>query len=286
MYTFFNYKKRQLLFSSNIINLDKFHERSETVFGGTSMIITFTMFLMGILLGFIGAGGSGFIIALLTVGFGVPIHTALGTSLAAMVFTTSSGAYSHYRQGNIEVKTGITVGAFGAIMSYVGSKIAVWIPVHSLHFLTAGMLLLSAIMLMIRLFIVNRLKETTEGETTLTVGFLLRAATVGIITGVLSGTFGIGSAPFIQLGLMVVMGLSVQKSVGTTMLVILPIAMAGGIGYYFEGYLNVLLLIQVLAGTMIGSYMGAKFTNKVPLPILKSAMVLTPIMAGAILLIR
>ena len=106
------------------------------------MIITLTMFLIGILLGFIGAGGSGFIIALLTVVFGVPIHTALGTSLAAMVFTTLSGAYSHYRQGNIDVKTGITVGAFGAIMSYLGSEIAVWIPVNSLHWLTVGMLFL------------------------------------------------------------------------------------------------------------------------------------------------
>ncbi|MGG3469113.1 sulfite exporter TauE/SafE family protein [Neobacillus pocheonensis] len=249
------------------------------------MVITLTMFLMGILLGFIGAGGSGFIIALLTVVFGVPIHTALGTSLAAMVFTTMSGAYSHYRQGNIDVKTGITVGAFGAIMSFIGSKIAVWIPVHSLHWLTAGMLFLSAVMLMIRLFVVIRLKETNKKARS-TGSFLLRAASVGIVTGILSGTFGIGSAPFIQLGLMVVLGLSIQRSVGTTMLVILPIAFAGGAGYYFEGYFNVLLLVQVLAGTMIGSYIGAKFTNNVPLPILKSAMVITPIMAGAILLIR
>lgn len=250
------------------------------------LVITLTMFLMGILLGFIGAGGSGFIIALLTVVFGVSIHTALGTSLAAMVFTTLSGAYSHYRQGNIDVKTGITVGAFGAIMSFVGSKIAVWIPVHSLHWLTAGMLFLSAVMLMFRFFIVNRLKETKKRKTRSSGSFLMRAGFVGIVTGILSGTFGIGAAPFIQLGLMVVLGLSVQESVGTTMLVILPIAFAGGSGYYFEGYFNVLLLVQVLAGTMIGSYIGAKFTNNVPLPILKSAMVLTPIMAGAILLIR
>ena len=254
--------------------------------GATSLIITFTMLLMGLLLGFIGAGVSGFINALLTVVFGVPNQTALGKSLAAMVFTTMSGAYSHYRQGNIDVKTGITVGAFGAIMAFVGSKIAVWIPVHSLHFLTAGMLFLSAIMLMVRLFIVNKLKDTNKRKTRSTGSFLMRAASVGIVTGILSGTFGIGSAPFIQLGLMVVMGLSVQVSVGTTMLVILPIAFAGGSGYYFEGYFNVLLLVQVLAGTMIGSYIGAKFTNNVPLPILKSAMVLTPIMAGAILLIR
>jgi uncharacterized protein len=82
------------------------------------------------------------------------------------------------------------------------------------------------------------------------------------------------------------LGLSVQKSVGTTMLVILPIAMAGGTGYYFEGFFDVQLLVQVLTGTMIGSYIGAKFTNSVPLLILKSAMVLTPIMAGTILLFR
>ncbi|MDF2786979.1 MAG: rane protein [Neobacillus sp.] len=258
----------------------------EVCLGGASLIITLTMFLIGILLGFIGAGGSGFIIALLTVVFGVSIHTALGTSLAAMVFTTMSGAYSHYRQGNIDLKAGIAVGVFGAILSYLGSKIAVWIPVHSLHFLTAGMLFLSAIMLMTRLFIVNKLKETNKGETKSTGSFLFRAAAVGIVAGILSGTFGIGSAPFIQLGLMMALGLSVQKSVGTTMLVILPIAMAGGTGYYFEGYFDVLLLVQVLTGTMIGSYIGAKFTNSVPLLILKSAMVLTPIMAGAILLIR
>ncbi|MCP8969929.1 sulfite exporter TauE/SafE family protein [Ectobacillus ponti] len=249
------------------------------------MGITLTMFAMGLLLGFIGAGGSGFIIAILTVVYGVPIHTALGTSLAAMVFTTLSGAFSHYRQGNIDVRSGMIVGIFGAITSYLGSKVAGGIPVGSLHWLTAGMLFLSAVMLVIRLFLISRLKE--DQKEALAAGSLIwRAALVGAVTGFLSGTFGIGSAPFIQLGLMVVLGLSVQQSVGTTMLVILPIALAGGTGYYFEGYFSVLLLVQVLAGTMIGSYIGAKFTNNVPLPILKGAMVLTPLMAGAILLIQ
>src|SRR3954453_3272462 len=113
------------------------------------MVITFTMLLLGILLGFVGAGGSGFIIALLTVMFGVPIHTALGTSLAAMVFTSLAGAYSHYQQGNIDVKTGLAVGGFGAFTAYLGSGIAVWIPVDLLHWLTGGMLLLSAVMLVV-----------------------------------------------------------------------------------------------------------------------------------------
>ncbi|MDQ6596085.1 sulfite exporter TauE/SafE family protein [Bacillus salipaludis] len=243
------------------------------------------MFGLGGLLGFVGAGGSGFIIAILTVLFGVPIHTALGTSLAAMVFTTLSGAYSHFRQGNISVKTGLIVGCFGAVASYFGSKLASLIPVHSMHWLTAGMLFLSAVILLVRLFMVQKItgniKKTVPDHL-----HIRKAAFVGIITGLLSGTFGIGAAPFIQIGLLVIMGLTLKQSVGTTMLVILPIALAGGVGYYFEGLLDFGLLLEVVAGTMIGSYAGAKFTGLAPQPVLKSAMVLTPIVAGAILLIK
>jgi uncharacterized membrane protein YfcA len=246
------------------------------------LAIALTMFVLGVLLGFVGAGGSGFIIAILTVLFGVSIHTALGTSLAAMVFTTMSGAFSHFRQGNISVKTGVTVGLFGAVASYFGSKLSGLIPVHSLHWLTGGMLLLSAVLLVVRLFIVQNMKAADKKETS---GFIGKAAFVGIVTGLMSGTFGIGAAPFIQIGLLVVMGLSIRQSVGTTMLVILPIAVAGGIGFYFQGFLNFALLAEVVAGTMIGSYVGAKFTALAPQPLLKSAMVITPIVAGAILFI-
>lgn len=248
------------------------------------MEIALTMFVLGILLGFVGAGGSGFIIAILTVLFGVPIHMALGTSLAAMVFTTLAGAYSHFRQGNISLQTGLFVGGFGAVASYFGSKLAGFIPVHSLHWLTAGMLFLSAVILLVRLFIFQKIKGNSEKETMSATQFISRAAVVGGITGLLSGTVGIGAAPFIQIGLLVIMGLSLKQSVGTTMLVILPIALAGGAGYYLQGYLNFTLLLEVVAGTMIGSYAGAKFTALAPQMLLKSAMVLTPIVAGAMML--
>ena len=253
---------------------------------GMKLAIVLTMFVLGVLLGFVGAGGSGFIIAILTVIFGFPIHVALGTSLAAMVFTTLSGAYSHFRQGNISIKTGLIVGGFGSVASYFGSKLAGLIPIHSMHWLTAGMLFLSAVILVVRLFIVRKIKANDQKETPSNLVLVKKAALVGLITGLLSGTFGIGAAPFIQIGLLLILGLTLKQSVGTTMLVILPIALAGGVGYYFQGYLNFPLLIEVVAGTMIGSYVGAKFTDLAPQPVLKSAMVLTPILAGAILLIR
>ena len=69
-------------------------------------LVDIALVMVGLLLGFVGAGGSGFIISILTVVFGYPIHTALGTALAAMFFSSLSGSVSHYREGNMALKTG------------------------------------------------------------------------------------------------------------------------------------------------------------------------------------
>lgn len=248
----------------------------------TPLAIMITMLALGAILGFIGAGGAGFIIAILTLVFKVPIHTALGTSLTAMAFTSLSGAFSHYREGNMAVKAGIIVGLFGAAGSYVGSKIAALIPTDYMHFFTAGMLFLSALLLVVRLFLLKE-KTARDENQQINAVFVLKAAILGIIVGILSGTFGIGSTPFIQLGLLTFLGLTLRQSVGTTMLVIVPIAIGGGIGFTSEGYLDFVLLLQVLIGTMLGAYIGAKFTNLVPKVILKTAMILTPAVSALIL---
>ncbi|KXZ23881.1 hypothetical protein AXI59_07795 [Bacillus nakamurai] len=246
------------------------------------MLIILVMFLLGIILGFIGAGGAGFVIALLTMLFHIPIHTALGTSLAGMAFTSLSGAFSHYREGNIQMKIGIIVGFFAAFGSFFGAKLTSLIPADLLHYMTAGMLFLSALLILVRLFVLKEKAVNSERQSNL--HMWVKAVILGIIAGILSGTFGIGSAPFIQIGLMILLNLSIRQSVGTTMLVIIPLAIGGGLGYISEGFVDYLLLVKVLIGTMCGAYVGAKFTNLVPKFILKSAIFLTPAIAGLMLL--
>lgn len=246
-----------------------------------------TMFAVGLLLGFVGAGGSGFIISILTVGFGYPIHTALGTALSAMAFSSLSGAVSHYREGNVRLKTGLAVGGFGALGAAVGSHYSVYIPEDGLKWLTAGMLFLSGLALWVRMLLVSGHKDKGTDASAVFVGsaFWLSAGGVGLTTGVLSGLFGIGSTPFIQIGLLTVMGMPARQAAGTTMLVILPIAIAGGTGFWFVGHLDFLLLVQVVCGTMLGTFIGAKFTKRVPVSWLKTAMVIVPMIGGAILLL-
>ncbi|MFC7392289.1 sulfite exporter TauE/SafE family protein [Scopulibacillus cellulosilyticus] len=249
------------------------------------MSITITMLIMGLILGFVGAGGSGTIIAILNVFFGIPIHTALGTSLAAMVFTTLSGAYSHYREGNVVIKTGVVVGLFGAAGSFIGSQIAQLIPGHDLKWMTASMLFLSAILLGFKIFMSSNHKSIEGTEMPSSLRFWTAAGGVGIVSGILAGTFGIGSTPFIQIGLLTFLGMTIQQSAGTTMLVILPIALIGSTGYYTSGNLDIKLFIEVVLGTLIGTYIGAKFTTRLHPVVLKTATIIMPIIGGLLLLL-
>ncbi|GER68658.1 sulfite exporter TauE/SafE family protein [Weizmannia acidilactici] len=246
--------------------------------------ILVTMLFVGVTLGFIGAGGSGFIISLLTLLFGISIHTALATALTAMIFSSFSGAVSHYREGNVSVKAGTAVGITGAIGAWFGSHFSAHIPGGELKWFTSGMLLFSAFLLWLRMFLLSRESIQTKSIPS-GMNFTFRALLLGIVTGLLSGMFGIGSTPFIQLGLMVLLSLSVLQAAGTTMMVIIPIALGGGLASFQQGYLDIRLLLEVVAGTMTGTYIGAKFTNRAPVPLLKSSMIAVPILASVLLIV-
>lgn len=254
--------------------------------GSFVMEIVLILFIMGCFLGFVGAGGAGVVIAILTVVFGIPIHVSLGTSLSAMAFTTLSGAYSHYREGNVVLKSGIAVGFFGAFGAFAGSKISAAIPGAQMHLLTGTILYITAVLVYLKVFYPHRGIFSLICPHTLIRGkkFWLMAGIAGIFNGVLSGTFGIGATPFIQLTLMIFFGLSMIEAVGTTMLVILPIAVMGGFGYMTSGLLDFDLFVKVVVGLMAGTYIGAKFTRRANPMLLKIAMVTVPILGGTMLI--
>jgi uncharacterized protein len=253
-------------------------------------MLLFTMLLMGIVLGFTGTGGSGFIIALLVVAFGIPIHTALGVSLASMVFSTLTGSISHFREGNVNIRIGLAMGGFGALGAYAGTWISSGIDSDRLVWMTGSMLIISGILIWIRTRLAAaKQQDGKDGNpeiSRLPMPFWISVMFSGLGTGLLSGVFGIGSTPFIQLALLILFGLSLRQAVGTTMLVIVPIAIFASLGFLQNGHFDWLLLLQVTAGTMIGSYAGAKFTKRAPKLILRISMMSVPIAGGLLLLVR
>ncbi len=245
------------------------------------------MFAMGLLLGFCGAGGSGMTIALLVAGYGVPMHEALAVAITAMIFTMISGTISHLREGEVEVRTGLVIGAGGMIGAFAGAMTANRLPTKELGFFTAMMMFLSAVIMYIRLYHKEWLEKRIRIRKTRPKGreLVLLGTISGAVLGFLSGCFGIGATAFIQLSLMILFGLPLLQSIGTCMLVILPISVAGSAGYIMNGHLNTEIFIQTFLGLVAGSFIGAKFTGLAPRPVLQAVVTATPFVGGLIILL-
>lgn len=246
-----------------------------------------SMLIMGMIIGFIGIGGAGITIALLTVGFGVPIHTALAVALSAMVFTTMSGAYSHFKEGNVIPKTGAILGISGMIGAFMGANISNIIPSDILGKMSGSIMVLSAILLYTKVYQPEWLNKHFPPRAGLLEGnkLYIYGSIAGCLNGLISGTFGIGAAAFIQLTLMIIFGVPVLYAIGTCMMVILPISIAGGMGYILNGQLDFLIFIQTLVGQSVGAYLGAKLTRLAPRPILKFFMVAMSTSGGIVMLL-
>ena len=69
------------------------------------------------------------------------------------------------------------------------------------------------------------------------------------------------------------------------MMIILPISVAGGLGYLFNGRLDIPIFLQTLSGLMVGAWFGAKGTHLAPLPVLKICIVAMPTIGGIIMML-
>ena len=250
-------------------------------------MVFLSMLFMGGIIGFVGAGGSGVIITLLVVGFGIPIHQALAVALGSMAFTTLSGAVSHYREREVVPLTGAVLGAGGMVGALAGAVISNHMEAPNLSLFTGAMLLSSAFILYLRIYQAEWLGRQIPVREELLTGrkLYLCGLPIGFVCGVLSGAFGIGSAAYIQIALMVVFGVPLLQAIGTTMMIIVPIAVSGGIGYILYGQMEMQLFLQTLIGLSVGSYFGAKLTHLAPRAVLCFWIVALPAIGGAIMII-
>ncbi len=251
------------------------------------LILTLTVvtFALGVLLGFVGAGGAGLVVALLSTGFGLPIHDAIGTGLAAMFFTAVAGAWSHYREGNVAPRAGIVIGLAGIVGAVTGASLSQGIPEQPLT-ITAGLGLwvLAAMVWFRTRYAASIMPPPGERTPDLPPDRLLPSVGLGIVGGGLSALLGVGMSPFIQLGLLVVAKLQLRQAVGTTMLVLMFVSSSAALTFLAAGNVSGPHLVGTVVGLSSGSFIGARYTRRAPLIVLRVALVATPVFAGALLL--
>ena len=257
------------------------------------MFVTYLSFLgvgalAGILSGLLGIGGGIVTIPCLVLIFSklhFPsahlMHLAIGTSLAAMVFNTISGSYTHYKKKGIcfelikPMALGVLVGAL------LGTLIALLLPSHFLQLFFG----LFEVLLGIR-FLFPEGKGKMKGK--IPKPFTLGCISTGVTT--LSTMLGIGGG-MVNVPILSSFGIPVKKAIGTSSALSFCISLSGAILFLIFGsgkthypetigliYIPAFILISIVSFAL--APIGALLAHRLPTDLLKKVFAFVLIGAG------
>ena len=109
---------------------------------------------------------------------------------------------------------------------------------------------------------------------------------IGFITGIINGLFGSGGGTIIVPSLVFLLGLEDYKAHATAISIILPISIIRTILSFSNNMIQFELLLPVISGGVIGSFIGAKLLNKIPINILRKIFGTLIILSSIRLVIR
>ncbi len=237
------------------------------------LILFFGAIAAGLVGSLTGLGGGIIIIPLLTLGFGVPMHYAIGASLISVIGTSSGAAAAFVKEGFTNVRIGMfleiatTAGAIG------GALISGLLDANTIGIIFAAILILT-VLLNLRdkpdhqepliagsledklqlhgTFPDNGVMKKYAARNTVS-GFLMMS-----VAGVMSGLLGIGSGALKVLAMDNMMKLPFKVSTTTSNFMIGVTAVASSLIYFQRGEIIPVIAAPVLVGVVAGSYIGSK----------------------------
>ncbi|WP_457742582.1 sulfite exporter TauE/SafE family protein [Thermococcus sp.] len=232
------------------------------------MLKYLTYFVVGVFIGILAAMfglGGGFLIVPTLNFLGVEIHHAVGTSSAAVVFTSLSSAIAYARQRRIHYKAGFLLASTAVIGAYIGA----WMT----SFISAGQLKvifgLALITVAVRIY---RKKTAEPSEVKLEdVEINYKLVPVGgFFAGIASGLLGVGGG-IINVPFLTYLGLPIHYAVATSSFAIVFTATAGAIKHYMMGNVELHWLVLLVPGLIIGAQLGARIAKRTRASSLKKA---------------
>ncbi len=221
--------------------------------------------VIGLLISLMGGGGGIFYVGMLTGLFAVSMDEAVSVSLATIIPTTLAASISHYRSGNVKLKTGFILVAGGIVGVVTGSFLITITPIRVLKiifgifllFMGAGMVISRKKKQVKEEKAENgRLEESNTNEIKPVSRLLtIKGLVFGLLGGLMSGMLGVSGTPPILAGLYSI-GLSSMEVVGTSVMVLFFIAVTGVITHSAFGTMNWLLVFLLASGTITGAVLG------------------------------
>jgi uncharacterized membrane protein YfcA len=239
----------------------------------TELLLVFSGLVAGAFGAMLGLGGGILIVPILTLGFGMPLSAAVGTSLVCVIATSTGAAAVNVRAGRADVRLGITLGAGTVVGALVGGLLAGFVPERAVAGLFAALLAYTALTMLRRLR--GAAPEAPDAPPALPAApdgpgapayrsHRLPAALGGsFVAGNMSGLLGVGGGIVTVPLVHVVMGAPMQVAVATSNFMIGITAAAGAYAYLFRGDIDPRQAAPMVVGTAVGAALGATLGSRV-----------------------
>ena len=253
-----------------------------------SMLGVFSGFMAGLL----GVGGGAIMVPVLVMIFaavGVPhehvLHLALGTSMATIVFTSLSSLRAHHAHAAVmwNVVRGFSPGIVAGTL--LGTVIAAHVSTRGLAWF------FSCFIAMVAFQMAFNLKPAASRGLPGDFGLAGVGTGIGAVSALAAIGGGSMTVPYLTW-----CNVSVQRAIGTSAAVGLPISLAGTLGYLWNGssqtglpaaalgYVYLPALVCLVATSMLTAPMGARLAHRLPVATLKRAFAgLLVVLAGKML---
>ncbi|WP_159885569.1 sulfite exporter TauE/SafE family protein [Paenibacillus puerhi] len=223
----------------------------------------------------VGLGGGVIIVPALVylgpvfVGQSISVSTAVGTSLAVLIFTALSSTITFVKQKRVDFKSGwlfILTCAPGAML---GSYVTQFVNADSFQLSFGIFMLFMAILLIARGYMkplnvrwnVNRTYTDGTGKTFEYGYSLLPALILGLAVGFISGLFGIGGGSLFVPAMVLLFRYPPHVATATSMFVILLSSLMGSFTKLSLGQVDLWMVLYLAPTAIIGGWLGAKIAS-------------------------
>jgi len=178
--------------------------------------------LVGVFSGLFGLGGGVILVPLLVLLFAVEQRRAQATSLVVVAIAAVSGAISYSIGASVvweSVPFLIAGGLFGV---WIGSILVLKVAVRWLQIALALLMVVAAVRLVFESF-----DDSDSVVPELEIGIALGYLAAGLLMGLVSSMLGVGGGVVVVPMLVTLFGFSQQLAQGTSLVVIVPLALLG-----------------------------------------------------------
>ncbi|MDB5566316.1 MAG: putative rane transporter protein [Tardiphaga sp.] len=207
--------------------------------------------LVGFSLGLVGGGGSILAVPLMVYVVGVPdAHVAIGTSAIAVAANAAVNLGNHARSSHVHWSCALVFAAAGVAGALGGSILGKMMDGQNLLALFALLMLVIALLML--------KTRSRDGLPKVEISWSNTPAllALGLVTGTLSGFFGIGGGFLIVPALMLATGMSIMSAISSSLVAVTAFGLTTATSYAWSGLISWKLATVFVLGGLVGGLAG------------------------------